>query len=81
MNFTTVVSLRGLPAEAEYGLTSIFYFIFAAVVALSMPAICAPSWRLKATRFPPESTTAAFIFQSRFLASASAAATSRGKSQ
>jgi hypothetical protein len=26
MNFTTVVSLRGLPAEAEYGLTSIFYF-------------------------------------------------------
>src|ERR1700683_5433534 len=34
MNFTTVVSLRGLPAEAEYGLTSIFYFIFAAIVAL-----------------------------------------------
>jgi glutamate:GABA antiporter len=25
MNFTAVVSLRGLPAEAEYGLGSIFY--------------------------------------------------------
>ena len=34
MNFTTLVSLRGLPSQAEYGLTSIFYFIFAAVVFL-----------------------------------------------
>jgi glutamate:GABA antiporter len=41
MNFTTVVSLRGLPAEAEYGLTSIFYFIFAAVVALIPVALVA----------------------------------------
>ena len=41
MNFTTVVSLRGLPAEAEYGLTSIFYFIFAAVVALVPVALVA----------------------------------------
>ena len=30
MNVTAVVSLRGLPAEAEYGLTSIFYYLFAA---------------------------------------------------
>jgi putative glutamate/gamma-aminobutyrate antiporter len=29
-----VVSLRGLPAEAEYGLSSIFYYLFAAVVFL-----------------------------------------------
>jgi glutamate:GABA antiporter len=34
MNFTTVVSMRGLPSQAEYGLTSIFYYIFAAVVFL-----------------------------------------------
>ena len=41
MNFTTVVSLRGLPAEAEYGLTSIFYYIFAAVVFLIPVALVA----------------------------------------
>lgn len=34
MNFTTLVSLRGLPSMAEYGLTSIFYFVFAAIVFL-----------------------------------------------
>lgn len=34
MNITAVVSLRGLPAEAEYGLSSIFYYLFAAVVFL-----------------------------------------------
>ncbi|MEO6875944.1 MAG: amino acid permease, partial [Opitutaceae bacterium] len=34
MNITTVVSLRGMPSQAEYGLTSIFYFIFAALVFL-----------------------------------------------
>ncbi|MGA7710557.1 MAG: putative glutamine/gamma-aminobutyrate antiporter GadC [Rhizomicrobium sp.] len=34
MNVTTIVSLRGMPAQAEYGLTSIFYYIFAAVVFL-----------------------------------------------
>jgi putative glutamate/gamma-aminobutyrate antiporter len=34
MNFTTVVSMRGLPAQAEYGLASIFYYVFAAVVFL-----------------------------------------------
>jgi putative glutamate/gamma-aminobutyrate antiporter len=34
MNVTAVVSLRGLPAEAEYGLSSIFYYLFAAVVFL-----------------------------------------------
>lgn len=26
MNVTAVVSLRGLPAEAEYGLSSAFYY-------------------------------------------------------
>ena len=30
MNVTAVVSLRGLPAEAEYGLSSAFYYLFAA---------------------------------------------------
>ena len=34
MNMVAVVSLRGLPAEAEYGLSSIFYYLFAAVVFL-----------------------------------------------
>lgn len=34
MNVTTIVSLRGLPAIAEYGLTSIFYYVFAALVFL-----------------------------------------------
>ena len=34
MNVTTIVSLRGLPSQAEYGLTSIFYYVFAAVVFL-----------------------------------------------
>lgn len=34
MNVTAVVSLRGLPAEAEYGLSSAFYYLFAAVVFL-----------------------------------------------
>ena len=34
MNVTAVVSLRGLPAEAEYGLSSAFYYLFAAIVFL-----------------------------------------------
>ena len=35
MNVTAVVSLRGLPAEAEYGLSSAFYYLFAAIVFLT----------------------------------------------
>lgn len=34
MNIVAVVSLRGLPAEATYGLSSIFYYLFAAVFFL-----------------------------------------------
>ena len=34
MNVTAVVSLRGLPAEAEYGISSAFYYLFAAIVFL-----------------------------------------------
>lgn len=34
MNITTILSLRGLPSQAEYGLTSIFYYVFAALVFL-----------------------------------------------
>ncbi|MBR2318440.1 MAG: amino acid permease [Bacteroidaceae bacterium] len=34
MNVTAVVSLRGLPAEAEYGISSAFYYLFAALVFL-----------------------------------------------
>ena len=34
MNITAVVSLRGLPAEAEYGVSSAFYYLFAAIVFL-----------------------------------------------
>lgn len=41
MNVTTILSLRGLPAQAEYGLTSIFYYVFAAVVFLIPTALVA----------------------------------------
>ncbi|MER2133089.1 MAG: putative glutamine/gamma-aminobutyrate antiporter GadC [Arthrobacter sp.] len=41
MNIVAVVSLRGLPAEAEYGLSSIFYYVFAAVVFLIPVSIVA----------------------------------------
>lgn len=34
MNVTAVVSLRGLPAEATFGLSSAFYYLFAALVFL-----------------------------------------------
>lgn len=34
INIAAVVSLRGLPSEAEYGLGSIFYYVFAALVFL-----------------------------------------------
>ena len=34
MNITAVVSLRGLPSEATYGLSSAFYYLFAAIVFL-----------------------------------------------
>jgi putative glutamate/gamma-aminobutyrate antiporter len=41
MNITTILSLRGLPAQAEYGLTSIFYYVFAAIVFLIPTALVA----------------------------------------
>ena len=41
MNVTAVVSLRGLPSEAEYGLSSAFYYIFAAIVFLIPTAMVA----------------------------------------
>ena len=34
MNVTAVVSLRGLAAESVYGLSSAFYYLFAAIVFL-----------------------------------------------
>ncbi|MDE7413883.1 MAG: amino acid permease [Muribaculaceae bacterium] len=34
MNIVAVVSLRGLPAEAEYGISSAFYYLLAALVFL-----------------------------------------------
>ncbi len=34
MNIVAVVSLRGLPAEAEYGLSSLFFYVFAAAFFL-----------------------------------------------
>lgn len=45
MNVTAVVSLRGLPAEAVYGPTSAFYYLFAAIVFLIPTAITSPSGR------------------------------------
>jgi putative glutamate/gamma-aminobutyrate antiporter len=41
MNITAVVSLRGLPSEATYGLTSAFYYIFAAIFFLIPVSIVA----------------------------------------
>lgn len=41
MNITAVVSLRGLPAEAEYGLASASYYLFAAVFFLIPVALVA----------------------------------------
>ncbi|SJZ51105.1 putative glutamine/gamma-aminobutyrate antiporter GadC [Mycoplasmopsis verecunda] len=41
MNIVAVVSLRGLPAEAEYGLGSVFYYVFAAIFFLIPVAIVA----------------------------------------
>lgn len=41
MNVTAVVSLRGLPSEATYGLTSVFYYIFAAIFFLIPVSIVA----------------------------------------
>ena len=41
LNIVAVVSLRGLPAEAEYGLGSIFYFVFAGVLFLIPVALVA----------------------------------------
>lgn len=41
MNIAAVVSLRGLPAEAEYGLSSAFYYLFAAIVFLIPTALVA----------------------------------------
>ncbi len=41
MNITAVVSLRGLPAEAEYGLSSAAYYLFAALFFLMPVAIVA----------------------------------------
>ena len=41
MNITAVVSLRGLQAEAIYGLSSAFYYLFAAIVFLIPTAMVA----------------------------------------
>jgi len=41
MNITTVMSLRGLPSQAEYGLTSIFYYLMGAVFLLIPTALVA----------------------------------------
>ena len=41
MNIAAVVSLRGLSAEATYGMTSAFYYLFAAIVFLIPTALVA----------------------------------------
>lgn len=41
MNITTVVSLRGLAAEAEYGLAVVFLYLFAALCFLVPVSLCA----------------------------------------
>ena len=51
MNVTAVVSLRGLPAEAVYGPSSAFYYLFAAIVFLIPTSLVAG--RLAARVGPP----------------------------
>lgn len=41
MNVAAVVSLRGLPSQATYGLSSAFYYLFAAIVFLIPTALVA----------------------------------------
>lgn len=41
LNITAVVSLNNLPSEAEYGLSSVFYYVFAAVFFLVPVALVA----------------------------------------
>lgn len=42
MIITTILSLRGLPSEAKYGIQSIFYYLFAAIVfLLPFSLVCA----------------------------------------
>ncbi|MFI3319497.1 MAG: amino acid permease [Rikenellaceae bacterium] len=41
MNVTAVVSLRGLASEAEYGISSAFFYLFAAIVFLVPTALVA----------------------------------------
>ena len=42
MIITTVVSLRGLPSQAEFGIQSIFYYLFAAIFfLLPFSLVCA----------------------------------------
>ena len=39
---TSILSLRGLPSEAKYGVQSIFFYLFAAVVfLLPFALVCA----------------------------------------
>ncbi len=42
MNIVAVVSLRGLPAEAEYGMSSAFYYL--------LPPLCSPYPRISRSR-------------------------------
>lgn len=51
MNVTTVVSLGGLPSEAKYGLSAVFYYLFAAVFFLVPVALVAAEL---ATGWPEE---------------------------
>ena len=41
MNITTVMSLRGMPSQAEYGMKSIFYYVLAAIFLLIPTALVA----------------------------------------
>lgn len=49
MNIVAVVSLRGLPAEAEYGVSSAFYYILAGIVFLAPVSLVAAEF---AAMFP-----------------------------
>lgn len=51
MNVAAIVSLRGLPAEAEYGLSSIIYYLFAAICFLVPVAMASAQM---ATTFPQQ---------------------------
>ena len=67
MNVTAVVSLRGLAAESVYGLSSAFYYLFAAIVFLIPTALVAAELAAMYARPLQEPESAEYILLTRML--------------